>query len=152
MKFLLILFVVALALAPLTHFLPSKRQRLVARMREYAAVHGLFVEFRDLPSRPSASGREERNQQIIYYGKRLPPSRREPRQRAAWLRDADGWRSLQNRLEPPPTATQFPAAVLALSVDEGSCGAYWREAGEEGDVEQIVAALEGWKQQLQDAS
>ena len=49
MKYLLILFIIALALAPLTHFLPSKRQRKVAGLREYAAVHGLFVEFRKLP-------------------------------------------------------------------------------------------------------
>ncbi|TDG13757.1 hypothetical protein E2F43_09580 [Seongchinamella unica] len=152
MKFLLILFVVALALAPLTHFLPSKRQRLVARMREYAAVHGLFVEFRDLPSRPAVSGREERSQQIIYYGKRLPPSRREPRQRVTWLRDDDGWRSLDKRVEPPPAADLLPASILAISVDEGSCGAYWKEAGEERDVEQIVTALEAWQQALQGTS
>ena len=45
----LILFVIALALAPLWHFLPSKGQRKAARMREHAAVQGLFVEFRELP-------------------------------------------------------------------------------------------------------
>ena len=48
MKYFLILFVLALAIAPLTHFLPSKRQRQIARMREYAALHGMFVEFRKL--------------------------------------------------------------------------------------------------------
>jgi len=148
LKILFILFVVAVALAPLTHFMPSKRQRLVARMREYAAVHGLFVEFRNLPSRPPVPGREGRSQQIIYYGKRLPPSRREPRQRVAWLREADGWRSLQKRVEPPPAATDLPPSILAISVDEGSCGAYWDEAGEVQDVALIVAALETWQQQL----
>lgn len=152
MKFLLILFIVALALAPLTHFLPSKRQRLVARMREYAAVHGLFVEFRDLPSRQSAGDDKERKQQIIYYGKRLPPSRREARQRCAWLRQEDGWRSLQKRVEAPSAAAGLPASVLAISVDEGSCGAYWQEAGSEQDVALIVAALEDWQQRLQGGS
>ena len=151
MKLLLILFVVALALAPLTHFLPSKRQRQLARMREYAAVHGLFVEFRDLPTRASSDGTAGRSQQIIYYGKRLPPSRREPRQRTAWLRDNDGWRSLQKRVEAPPAAVGLPPSILAISIDEGSCGAYWQEAGEERDVEQIVAVLEAWQQQLQRA-
>jgi hypothetical protein len=151
LKLLLILFIVALALAPLTHFLPSKRQRLVARMREYAAVHGLFVEFRDLPARPSLPGREKRGKQIIYYGKRLPPSRREPRERTAWLSEGDGWRSLQKRVDAPLAAEQLPASILAISVDEGSCGAYWQEAGEEAEVEQIVAALEAWQEQLQDS-
>lgn len=149
LKLLLILFVVALALAPLTHFLPSKRQRQIARMREYAAVHGLFVEFRDLPARPSVPGREQRGEQIIYYGKRLPPSRREPRERTAWLPEADGWRSLQKRVDAPLAAKHLPASILAISVDEGSCGAYWKEAGEEAEVELIVAALEAWQEQLQ---
>ena len=66
MKYVLILFVIALALAPLSHFYPSKRQRLVARMREYAAVHGLFVEFRDLPARGEPVP-GERRAQVIYY-------------------------------------------------------------------------------------
>ncbi|RLQ22933.1 hypothetical protein DWB85_05690 [Seongchinamella sediminis] len=152
MKFLLILFIVALALAPLTHFLPSKRQRLVARMREYAAVHGLFVEFRDLPSRTPVSGSGGRSQQVIYYGKRLPPSRRERRLRTAWLREDDGWRSLGRRVAAPAAAAGLPASVLAISVDEGSCGAYWQEAGAEADVEQIVAALEAWVRLLQEGA
>ena len=149
LKLLLILFVVALALAPLTHFLPSKRQRQVARMREYAAVHGLFVEFRDLPSRAPSDGKAGRGQQIIYYGKRLAPSRQQARQRTAWLRESDGWRSLQKRVEVPAAVAGLPPGILAISVDEGSCGAYWKEAGEEQDVEQIVAALETWQQQLE---
>ena len=103
-------------------------------------------------ARSPAVGREERSQQVIYYGKRLRPSRREPRQRVAWLRDAEGWRSLQKRVQPPPAAALLPASVLAISVDEGSCGAYWQESAEEHDVEQIVAALEQWQEQLQGAS
>ena len=77
MKYLLIVFIIFLALAPLSHFVPSKRQRKIARLREYAAVHGLFVEFRHLPgsSREGSPARAS-GQQIIYYGKRLPPARR----------------------------------------------------------------------------
>ena len=79
MEILIILVVVALALAPLTNFIPSQRQRHVARLREYAAVHGLFVEFRDMPgSEVSRLGERQRPQQLIYYGKRLPPSRKDP--------------------------------------------------------------------------
>ena len=149
MEILLILFVVALALAPLTHFLPSKQQRKLARMREYAAVHGLFVEFRDLPARAQpASGARARSEQVIYYGKRLPPSRGQPRERTAWLAVDDGWRSLHKRVQQPKAAALFPADVLAIGVDEGSCGIYWREQGEEGDVEQLVTALEAWHEEL----
>lgn len=148
MKYLLILFVVALALAPLTHFLPSKRQRLVAKMREYAAVHGLFVEFRPVPVRGGPAAKKSRDQNTIYYGKRLPPSSKERRSRTAWLRDGDGWRSLESRVAAPAAATQLPASILAISLDEGSCGAYWQEAGDEADVQQILACLESWQEQL----
>ena len=150
LEILLIVFVVALALAPLTHFLPSKQQRKVARMREYAAVHGLFVEFRDLPARQQVVvGTRGRSQQVIYYGKRLPPSRRQARERTAWLNEADGWRSLQKRVDAPAAASLFPGSVMAISVDEGSCGIYWREQGEEGEVAQLVTALQAWQEELQ---
>lgn len=140
MKYWLILLALALAVAPLTHFVPSKRQRHQARLREYAAVHGLFVEFRDLPG-VSASGRAE---PVIYYGKRLPASRGAPRLRRAWLREGEGWRGTGHRDAAPVGTGEFPATVLALSEDEGSRGAYWREEGEEADVRSIVAALEAW--------
>ncbi len=150
MKYLLILFIVALAIAPLTHFLPSKRQRQQARMREYAAVHGLFVEFRDLPAIPAQlpTRRKSRAEQAIYYGKRLKPSRAEPRPRRAWLREDGGWRGVERRWLVPDVVQAVPTAVEALSIDEGSCGVYWHEAGEEGDVALIVAALERWEQSL----
>jgi hypothetical protein len=148
LKYLLILFVIALALAPLTHFLPSKRQRLIAKMREYAAVHGLFVEFRDLPSRATRQGREERKQQIIYYGRRLPPSRNDARSRTAWACEDGNWLSLAERTAVPAALEQMPATILAASLDEGSCGIYWLEVGDEADVKQIVSALEVWQGQL----
>lgn len=143
MKYVLILFVIALALAPLSHFYPSKRQRLVARMREYAAVHGLFVEFRDLPARGEPVP-GERRAQVIYYGKRLPPSRDAMRSRMAWLRSGEGWSAVGHRQSAPAGLAQLPAAIQALGMDEGSCGIYWEEQGEEADVEKIVAALNEW--------
>ena len=149
MKILLILFVVALALAPLTHFLPSKRQRQVARLREYAAVHGLFAEFRDLPgSERSVTGNDGRPQQMIYYGKRLSPSRSNPRPRRAWLPREDGWQGLYHRQGPPACTGQLPADILALGQEEGSCGVYWLEPGGEEDVQQIVDALAAWAEDL----
>ena len=79
LSYLIIFFVIALALAPLSHFIPSKAQRKVARLREYAATHGLFVEFRDVPARKGASftakpavrAADRKNTRTIYYGKRV---------------------------------------------------------------------------------
>lgn len=142
LTYLLILLIIAVALAPLAHFVPSKRQRKVAGMREYAAVHGLFVEFRDLPGGTAAAGRASRGQ-IIYYGKRLPHAA--PHVSAAsWLRDDQGWRSRGKRLPVPEALAQLPADILAASIDQSSCGVYWTESSLEEDVALIRQALEQW--------
>lgn len=150
MTYLLIIFIIAVALAPLSHFLPSKRQRRIARMREYAAVHGMFVEFRDLPGggnrrdrSPGPSGAD-----IIYYGKRMPPRRGDAVTPGGWIVDQEGWRSLDRRIAVPPVLRELPDTILAASVDGSSCGIYWREAGEEAQVEEIRGVLEAWSADL----
>lgn len=151
MTYLLIFFVIVVALVPLTHFMPSKRQREVARMREYAAVHGLFVEFRSVPGRASGriKSRDRAGHDTIYYGKRLPPAKqKKPEQTQAWLFEEQGWVALGRRLGVPESLMQLPAQVLAASVDEGSCGIYWRESGGVDAVEQIRQVLELWAGQL----
>jgi hypothetical protein len=145
LKYLLIIFVLALAIAPLTHFLPSKRQRQIARMREYAAVHGLFVEFRELEG---VSGVTERPGSVIYYGKRLPANPRRAVERGTWRRSEDGWGGTVSIRTVPGPLRELPVPVLGGSVDQGSCGIYWTESGDEDAVEQIRVALEQWHAEL----
>ena len=141
LTYLFILFVIALAIAPLTHFLPSKRQRNVAGLREYAAVHGMFVEFRHAPGRVAVSGPVG---DVIYYGKRLPSSRANTIESGSWTRDQQGWRSVGPRRPVPAPLADLSAEIIAASVDQFSCGIYWRETeGEEG-VEHIRQILERW--------
>jgi hypothetical protein len=137
----IILVVVGLALAPLLHFLPSKGQRRIARMREAAALGGLFVEFRAVPEEPAAPGAGPRP---IYYGKRLPPPRRGEYRRGAWLREGADWRGSPRRLAVPAVLRELPETVLGAGVDGGSCGIYWREEGTEVDVQRICDILERW--------
>jgi len=141
-SYLLIGLVIVLALAPLLHFLPSKRQRSQARMREIAAVNGLFVEFRDPPGGDRLPAERRRN--LIYYGLRLPPAREPARGRCQWLRDGTGWRSLGARVPAPTPLSDLPEEVVAASIDEVSCGIYWQEEGGEERVEQIQRALLDW--------
>jgi len=145
LKYLLILFVIALALAPLGHFLPSKRQREIARMREYAAVHGLFVEFRDMPAVGSA---HVTVREVIYYGKRLPNKRAGPIDSAAWVRTQAGWRSAGPRQSVPTPVQELAPEIIAASVDPSSCGVYWTESTGEAGVEQIRQILERWCEAL----
>lgn len=145
MTYLLILFVVALALAPLSHFLPSKSQRKTARLRGYAALSGLFVEFRDVPGaalarRPPAP--------VIYYGKRLRPARGKPADACAWVFSNHGWQSVGSRRATPDALDHLVVDVLAVGADEFSCGIYWTESAGEDAIDQIVEFLEQWSESL----
>jgi hypothetical protein len=150
--YLLIIFIIALALAPLSHFVPSKRQRRVAHLREYAAVNGLFVEFRTLPDTASRAARSAASPggDIIYYGKRLRPRRGSPVERGSWICGEEGWRGLDRRVPVPASLLQLPGGILAASVEEASCGIYWQESGSEACVEQIKQVLGVWSVELLD--
>ncbi|MFV0277234.1 MAG: hypothetical protein ACK5HY_08635 [Parahaliea sp.] len=149
MIYFIILLAVALALAPLSHFIPSRQQRQQARLREAAALGGLFVEFRNLPSSGGPGARVARADSI-YYGLRLRPPRGRATRQGVWLRDGQGWRSLGERRQPlPPALSSMPASVLAASVDESSCGIYWRESAELSTVDEIGKLLKIWAGELE---
>ncbi len=151
MEYLIIILVIAIALAPLSHFVPSKRQRAVAGMRETAAIKGLFVEFRQLPARSGApgTGTDRANDGVIYYGKRLPPPRGSGPRRGSWLQGQDGWCSVKGGDKAPEILQRLPPQVLAASVDEGSCGIYWRESGGTEELAIIIDTIGLWADSLQ---
>ena len=146
MKYLLIAFVVFLALAPLTHFIPSKRQRMVARLRESAAVSGLFVEFRKPPARDGRTVPDAGS--LIFYGRRLPHGRGPAPRYTAFVRDDWGWRGLDRPAEPPEPLLDLPEEVALAMVDEGSCGVYWNEEGGQEVLDRICQVLERWSEDL----
>lgn len=149
MAWLLILFILAIALVPLMQFAPSKRQRTIARLRERAALGGLFVEFREAPGstgRPLPDG--VRAQDIIYYGRRLPAAKKRARVTHAWRRDREGWLGVGGYLPIPDVLEELPSSAVAASVDPDSCGVYWDETGSLETVAEIAALLERWAEQL----
>lgn len=149
MEYALVALIILVALAPLWHFMPTKRQRHQALLRESAALAGLFVEFRDLPLGPERLARLSASErQVLYYGLRLPASRKTPRQRIAWYREGGEWRSRPGRLPPPLIAGKLPDAVQALGVSEESCGVFWQEQGDEAVVAEISALLKQWQADL----
>ncbi len=147
MEYLIILLVVALAAAPLLHFAPSRQQRRLARLREHAALSGLFVEFRKLPG-DLALRHPGKNSKTIYYGYRLPPPKHGESRSGAWSSIDGTWRKLGSgggsSAPAPASLADLPASVLAASVDNGSCGVYWLEAGEEQEIDTITAVLKAW--------
>jgi len=146
---LIILFVVAVALVPLVQFMPSKRQRQLAELRELAAVNGLFVEFREIPGRAEFRKSAGANPgSVIYYGKRLPPSRAEPRKPSQWVTYEGQWQAVGKWQALPEPLASISAPLLAASVDDGSCGVYWVERDSPLEVEEICTALKAWSEQL----
>ena len=146
MTYLIIALVVGLALAPLFRFLPSRRQRALARLREAAALGGLFVEFRQVPGIEQLP--DVAPGSLIYYGLRLPPAAAGRVERAAWLAGEGEWRPVGSRVGAPDALTSLPAPVRAASIDAGSCGAYWTEDGDEETVAEIRTALLAWSAAL----
>ncbi len=145
----IVLLVVLLALAPLWHFAPTKRQRLQARLRECAALNGLFVELRDLPLPQDRLARMPAGErQVVYYGCRLRTSGMVPMRRTAWYRSGDDWSCRNGREAPPDFVQEIPDSVLAVDLGPESCGLYWREEGTEDDVISLARRLAAWRDQL----
>ena len=146
---LIILAVVLVAVAPLLSFLPGKRQRQRARLREAAALAGLFVEFRDLPIPENRRRRlSAAERQVLFYGCRFGVSLRAPPPACAWYREGDEWRSRPLRRPAPGWLSEAPAPVLAASVNAESCGFYWREEGGEDLVRELAHRLMAWRDEL----
>ncbi|MEM9257328.1 MAG: hypothetical protein AAGA91_17950 [Pseudomonadota bacterium] len=141
--FLLIAFVLALALAPLIHVLPSKGQRRLARLREYAAVHGMFVESRRPPGNEASDARP-----VIYYGQRFPTSSQREFSSASWACANGQWRRVGRGPRVPTCISDCPVSLEGASVDQYSCGVYWDEAGDEACIEHIRVALAHWTEHL----
>ncbi|MFT4518539.1 MAG: hypothetical protein ACI9JM_000920 [Halioglobus sp.] len=149
LTFFIILVIVTVAIVPLVQLAPSKRLRRIARLREYAAVHGLFVEFRETPGKEQLIRLAQfRPADVIYYGKRLRPPKGKPLDSNSWIAAPEGWRSLGKRVPVPASLLELPPEIFAASVDGSSCGVYWAESAEEETVEQIRTALEAWSEKL----
>ena len=143
MTYLEIFAVLALALAPLLHVVPSKAQRRVARLRELATLQGMFVEFRAAPEGVLTAweGARFEKGRTIYYGLRIPATKRQRSEKSAWVWGEEGWRSLPRGGEVPAPLVKLPGEIFAASIDVGSCGIYWQEAGEEAEIRQIKDVL-----------
>lgn len=148
--YVFIAVVVALAIAPLLHFLPSPTQRRQAAFREAAALGGLFVEFRDLPGYAPRLERMSRSErQVVFYGARLPATRGGARGRQSWWRVGDAWHGGPERLRKlPQPLHELPVQVLAASMDDNACGVYWRETGDAADVDQVIRCIGAWREEL----
>ena len=147
MVYLLIVLILFLAVVPIFHFRPTRRQRLVTQLRDAALEYGLFVEFRkdDIFNKCNLSSDADRAD-IIFYGLRIPRSVEIEfkKKKEAWLRDQECWSCLTENNEFPFFLNCLPSDILAVSHDTGCFGVYWTERGQVKDVEKISLSLANW--------
>lgn len=141
MAFWIITGVVLLALAPLSHFWPSKQQRRLAHIREHAALLGLYVELRKLPVHRKVDIQipADDRRYWVYYGLRLALKVKLPV--GSWLRTADGWVTLTGDSDLPSALVGLPEGLDVVSSTPGSVGFFWQERGGEEVLEQAALCL-----------
>ena len=130
MAYWIIAGVLLVALAPLQHFWPSKRQRRLANLREHAAISGLYVELRKLPI--------HRKVQIhipaddarfwVFYGLRVSPKKTPSV--GSWIRRNAEWFQLTGDGELPEPLKRLPDGCDIVSITPGSLGFFWAEQGD----------------------
>jgi hypothetical protein len=141
MAFWIIAGVVLVALAPLSHFWPSKHQRRLAHIREQAALLGLYVELRKLPAHRKIDiyiPADDRRY-WVYYGLRCSQKVKLPV--GSWLRTPDGWFALTGDSDLPDALVALPEGLDVVSSTPGSVGFFWQERGGEEVLEHAARCL-----------
>ncbi len=136
MAWLLIIFIVLVALSPLLSIVPSRQQRRLASLRQAAAVSGLQVQLAQ-----ASRGGEQRL--MAAYGLRAGHGVRLTGV-GSYSLTKDGWRNSDRRGPTPPTAllAVLPAGVEQLRIAPDSVWLFWDERGAEEDISQLKIVLE----------
>lgn len=131
MTYLLIVFAIFVALAPLLSMMPSRRQRDLADLRQAAASSGLYVKLE----------REDETERVFYGCRRqrgdttaLPAALH--RQGDAWVQERGSWPP--ERIE---ALSELPAGVDLVREDREGIGFYWDEQGSREDVQKFARLL-----------
>jgi len=148
MAYLMILLAVALVIGPVLWMKPSRGQARQARIRLKARELGLDVRLTELPQTHRAAVRREDVRQGVVYRSMVYDPRKVLALSHRLIRDADKWEaegdalpaSLQRVLD--QAREQLPASVVAIELGPQGPGVYWREVGDEGEVEQIAVQLQ----------
>lgn len=163
MLWLLIAFLLVVAISPLMMMRQSPRQRRVSALRDAALHCGVKVSLVARPDGRGSGSHGSGGQQYARYWVALA----EPQQgRGAVLQriDDNGWESAypgwvwrdkaadrrQDR-ELAQLIEALPDGVLALGWDSGSVGLVWDERGEVTDVAPLcaqLALLKSWRERL----
>jgi hypothetical protein len=139
MSYLLIAIVVVAALSPLISAMPSRRQRLIADLRQAAAVTGLFVRFRQSPlERDDAPPR-------VFYGRRRTREDAKVSGEILYRCDEGSWTAVKGQWPKAllDSLQALPGGVSLACEDLQGVGVFWNEEGQKEDVSSIDSVLKG---------
>ena len=147
MNYLIILFVVAVAVGPIFWMMPSPRQKRQAALRDYALSQGFQMKVCDLPQSHRAKVRKDQRQEGIVYRLMV-----QPRGRKASLSHTDPANYMLCQRENNEQTdnclpllrqalNQLPEHIVALEYNRLWFGVYWQERGTEQDIAFIKSQL-----------
>ena len=137
MSYFLIGLIVLIALSPLLKAMPTRRQRLLADLRQTAAISGMIVQLRPSPLEQQESPLR------ACYGRRRSREDEALLQPASCGRSEQGWRALEGQW---PSSTldlleDLPGGVSVVFEELQSVGVIWDEQGDREDVLRIDRVL-----------
>lgn len=162
MAYLLIIFLVAVALSPLMWFKTSPGQARKVAFRRRATELGLKVR---LVPEPTADENDLRPTAVSYYLPYIGDSGQRLRRRLGlwtllrgdqrgWPSDLHGWhwfrRQADGHLHPGLAAmvSQLPEQVVAICADKAGLGVILDERGSADVVDAVAAALAGFQERI----
>ncbi len=137
MSYLLIALIIMVALSPLISAMPTRRQRLIADLRQAAALAGLYVQLKESPL-------QEAGESLLpFYGCRRKREDNAASGTVVYRRLEAGWAALRGHW---PTQRldlleALPVGVSAVCEDLTGVGVFWDEQGARADVEHIAQTL-----------
>ena len=134
---LLIIFIVFLALSPLLALMPTRRQRQVAGLRQMAALAGLRVQLR---APPGAAGEQGL---VACYS--LPVAAGQYLQQVGGYRNTGAeWQRLDplSGALPARLLAELPRGVSHLLLVPEQVAVFWDERGSNEDIQRIKQVLE----------
>jgi hypothetical protein len=135
--YLWIALVVMVALSPLISMRPTRRQRLIADLRQQAAICGVNVQLRALPGSP------EGGELLPYYGRLRQRGDRPVTANAVYRREGEAWRASAGDTPEQLRVlfAELPMGVSHVCENLQGVGVFWDERGEEADVRRIDEVL-----------
>jgi hypothetical protein len=137
MSYFLIGLIVLVALSPLLKAMPTRRQRLIANLRQTAAIAGMTVQLRPSPL-------EDKEAPLrAFYGRRRGREDEPPLQPISCSRSEQGWRALEGHWPRSKLdlLEDLPGGVSLVWEELQSTGVFWDERGDREDVLRIDHAL-----------